>query len=333
MISRILPAQEADTVALDFGVFVAKQSRTHRVSQSVIIAALRPYITPSQPIPQAPAARVSEPSTPDTQAEVSAPQTFADHSPETAHEIDRDVQRGNADPAVAAENAREAIPSVEDGSVIDAEAGESPAAGDQTGKSGEASASPASSREDQMLALFTNGGQPTALEAANALGYAHSSGAVRLAAKLGLTLRKVSTEELVANGRRARAKQVEQQQAKKAATTEALKAAPAKPQEVAERAGPPTPRSEPSPPPRPPVEADASDVLHRVKKAPSGRFYLRDKATLEFVHQSLAPSPNGSGPMMTKDRKWAWYATMQRYRGARKRWPELADMRKEAGAQ
>jgi hypothetical protein len=245
---------------------------------------------------------VSEPATPDTQAEVSAPQTSADHSPEAAHDI-----LGGLPVAAAESNAEET-------------GQEGGPANTATGKPGEASVSPAPSRADQMRALFANGGQPTALDAATALGYAHSSGAVRLADKLGLTLRKVSAEELVANGRRARAKQVEQQQAKKAATTEALKAAPAKPHEPVE------------PAPRPDVEADASDVLHRVKKAPTGRFYLRDKTTLEFVHQSLAPSQTGPGPMMTKDRKWAWYDTMPRYRGARNRWPELADMRKEAAA-
>src|SRR5690606_23095949 len=86
-------------------------------------------------------------------------------------------------------------------------------------------------------------------------------------------------------------------------------------------------------PPRPPVEADATDVLHRPRAAPQGRFYLRDKTTLLFVHQSLQPSPSGPGPMMTSDRKWAWYDTMERFRGAMKKWPELANLRKEAASQ
>lgn len=49
MISPILPAHDADTITLDFGVFVAEHARTYRTSQSAIIAALRPCITPSQP--------------------------------------------------------------------------------------------------------------------------------------------------------------------------------------------------------------------------------------------------------------------------------------------
>lgn len=48
-LSPILPSHDATTVALNFGVFIAEQARTHRVSQSAIIAALRPHITPSQP--------------------------------------------------------------------------------------------------------------------------------------------------------------------------------------------------------------------------------------------------------------------------------------------
>lgn len=47
--------------------------------------------------------------------------------PETANEMDRDVQQGDAEAAVPAENARKAIPVTEGGSVIHAGAGESPA--------------------------------------------------------------------------------------------------------------------------------------------------------------------------------------------------------------
>lgn len=49
MISTFLPIHAADAVTLDFGVFIAEQARTHRVSQTAIIAALRPCITSSQP--------------------------------------------------------------------------------------------------------------------------------------------------------------------------------------------------------------------------------------------------------------------------------------------
>lgn len=123
-------------------------------------------------------------------------------------------------------------------------------------------------------------------------------------------------------------------------TTEALKAPPAKPQDAAEPPQAPETQPEPEQPPAakyepvlPPVQRDVSDVLHRTARAPQGRFYLRDKATLLFVHQSLQPSPSGPGPLMTSDRKWAWYDTMERFRGAMKKWPELANLRKEAASQ
>lgn len=68
------------------------------------------------------------------------------------------------------------------------------------------------------------------------------------------------------------------------------------------------------------------------KRAPQGRFYLRDQDG-RFVHQSLQASPTGPGPLMTSDRKWGWYDTMDRYRGAKKLWPQIALMRKEGVAQ
>lgn len=49
MISPILPSHDADTIALDFGVFVAKRAQRYRTSQAAIIAALMPVIAPSQP--------------------------------------------------------------------------------------------------------------------------------------------------------------------------------------------------------------------------------------------------------------------------------------------
>lgn len=113
-------------------------------------------------------------------------------------------------------------------------------------------------------------------------------------------------------------------------------ASPAKPQEPVERAGPPTPRPEPKQPPvstaaEPFDDDEPAPVIRRVMKAPTGRFYLREPGgDMRFVHQSLQPSPTGPGPLMTSDRKWAWYDTMERYRGAKKLWPELAEMRKEA---
>lgn len=81
-LSPILPAHDADLVALAFGVFIAEQARTHRVSQTAIIAALRPCITPSQPegssSPHAPAAQT------DGEASPQAAPSVAPNSPETA---------------------------------------------------------------------------------------------------------------------------------------------------------------------------------------------------------------------------------------------------------
>ena len=69
-------------------------------------------------------------------------------------------------------------------------------------------------------------------------------------------------------------------------------------------------------------------------RPPQGRFYLRERTditgTPRYVHQSLQPCPTGPGPLMTSDRKWAWFDTMERFKGAVKKWPELASMRKEA---
>src|SRR5690606_21644684 len=63
-LSQFLPVTDAETIVLDFGVFVAERARTFRTSQSAIIAALRPCITPSQPgetsRSHAPAADTSE---------------------------------------------------------------------------------------------------------------------------------------------------------------------------------------------------------------------------------------------------------------------------------
>lgn len=61
MISPILSAQDADTVALDLGVFIAERARTYRTSQSAIIAALRPYIAPEAPASEPPPSQPEEP--------------------------------------------------------------------------------------------------------------------------------------------------------------------------------------------------------------------------------------------------------------------------------
>lgn len=87
---------------------------------------------------------------------------------------------------------------------------------------------------------------------------------------------------------------------------------------------------------KPAPQDDATDVLHRVKSAPQGRFYLIERgdplATRRYIHQSLQPCPTGPGPLMTTDRRLAWFGTMQQFKGAMKQWPMLKDMRKEAAA-
>ena len=45
-LSPILPSHDATTVALDFGVFIARHARRYRTSQTAIIAALMPVIEP-----------------------------------------------------------------------------------------------------------------------------------------------------------------------------------------------------------------------------------------------------------------------------------------------
>jgi hypothetical protein len=122
------------------------------------------------------------------------------------------------------------------------------------------------------------------------------------------------------------------------------KKAEAKPVEAAadDLATEPPPEPEALPPvsPEPAVEADEADqppattAPYRMapkiaKRAPQGRFYLRDQDG-RYVHQSLQPSPTGPGPLMTSDRKWGWFDTMDRYRGAKKVWPQLSFMRKDA---
>lgn len=67
---------------------------------------------------------------------------------------------------------------------------------------------------------------------------------------------------------------------------------------------------------------------YRPAQTTSARFYLRDKAG-HFLHMSLEASPTDDGPLMTKNRAYAWVDNAQRYRGALKLWPEIAELRKE----
>lgn len=128
-------------------------------------------------------------------------------------------------------------------------------------------------------------------------------------------------------------------EAQKAKTTEALKASPAKPQE-AER---PSEAAETQPHPEQPpatksVTPRSVTVPNEPRRivpthapvgaGPSTRFYVRD-AKGRYLHQSLERSPTDTGPLMTSNRKWAWYDNAQRFAGACRKWPEIADMRKE----
>jgi len=133
--------------------------------------------------------------------------------------------------------------------------------------------------------------------------------------------------------------------AARAATAEALKT-PTQPQHLDERAGPPTPRAEikhhPAATPTYSLKPAARVTLpneprrivptHAPKGAGSGtRFFVRDDNG-RYLHQSLDPSETGIGPLMTTNRKQAWHDTMERYRGAMKKWPELANMHMEAAS-
>lgn len=78
------------------------------------------------------------------------------------------------------------------------------------------------------------------------------------------------------------------------------------------------------------IQPQAQALVRVRQSAPTtSRFYLRDREG-RFVHQSLQPCPTGPGPLMTSDRKWAWCDNFQRFKGARKLWPEIATMRRES---
>lgn len=81
-LSPILPSHDADSVTLDFGVFVAEHARTYRTSQTAIIAALLPSITQSKPPTPAPAAPTSTNAPVDVQAEGDDASLSADPIPE-----------------------------------------------------------------------------------------------------------------------------------------------------------------------------------------------------------------------------------------------------------
>lgn len=157
------------------------------------------------------------------------------------------------------------------------------------------------SKADRLQAMFADGAQPTAKEAAQALGYTGQGGVARLAKLLGLTFRKVSAEELSASVREGMKRAGTKLAAKKAETHAALQ-----------------PSSNVAAPDEPSL---------KIKVSPSARFYLRNKAGL-FVHQSLTPGADGL-PMLTERRVYAWFAAEQHYRAILQRFPALSTFRKE----
>lgn len=227
-----------------------------------------PSSTPSQPPSQAPAARVSEPATPDTQAEVSAPQASAIPSsapadssgkptrPQAKREAEASTDAGRVQdrcestlppqsepqpPSTPAVQARPVDPSSRSLDGLPTSLPGADGAVDRatdTGKSGEASASPApvkrgrtKGRGKAVEASIRGNPDWTDLMHAEHLGVGPAY-IRRTAARLGLKL----------------ASRLSHRKAKQAAITKALKAAPAKPQKPVERAGPPTPRPEPKQP-------------------------------------------------------------------------------------
>jgi hypothetical protein len=180
-------------------------------------------------------------------------------------------------------------------------------------------------REAKLLAMFADGNQPTANEAAIALGYTGQGGVRKLATKLGLTFRTVTKNETI--------KRIQDGMSRSAERSGPWKR---KPRKAAEPVQAPTPQPEPEQPPvstavaLPPVQEDVTDALHVVRRpSTSARFYIRD-AKGRYLHQSLEASPTDDGPLMTSNRKWAWFDNAQRLAGATKKWPEISAMRREA---
>lgn len=383
MISPILSAPDADTITLDFGVFVAEHARTFRTSQSAIIAALRPCITdigmpistPSQPeatsSPHAPAA-----DTPATQAAgvttdggvptSSLASPSVEPIPETS---DAGAHGGlNDEPSAAVESVPLTTDSQanEGGENVDAPdvptTDELEAADDggqradavALGSAVETGAPPSKRNTKRQQVIDCHKANPdwNSFQIAEHLGYGAAHVQV-IAGQCGIKLPRAprpapeNMRDKVIAVAAAHPDWTLRQIASEAGcslgtASKWAKEAQARPPEAEAPSFEPQAQPEPELPPlskpsdrlRPLVENDVSDVLHRPRKAPPGRFYLREKAVIgqppRWVHQSLSPCPTGPGPLMTLDRKWAWFDTMERYRGALKQWPQITSMIKEA---
>ena len=337
MISPFLPAHEVTTVALDFGVFIAEQARTHRVSQTAIIAALRPCITPSQPEapskPHAPAA-----DTPATQAAGDTTDGEEEQASSLPPFLSVDPIPEPAAPAInpvrptdpQAKQAVEGALSSEPGGVQDRSESTPPPPSKRMTK------------REQVRACHIEHPDWTSHQIAEHLGFGVQHIQV-MASHLSLKLPRAP--RAAAENMRDKVLAViaaHPEWALRKVATEAgcslgtaakwAKEAAGKPQEAEQKPDEPQAETAPELPPvsLPSERLPPPPVVRRARAAPTGRFYLRDKTTGHFVHQSLQPNAAGDGPMMTFDRKWAWYDTMERYRGAKKRWPQIEAMRKEA---
>lgn len=374
-LSPILSAPDATTVTLDFGVFIAEQARTHRVSQTAIIAALRPCITPSQPEapskPHAPAA-----DTPATQAagdttdgedELSSSLPFfpsVEPIPETS---DAGAHGGlNDEPSAAVESVPLTTDSpANEGDESDvapetaqrtiapdaANGGGQRADAEALGSAVEAGApSPRMTKREQVRECHEQHPDWTSHQIAEHLGFGVQHIQV-MASHLSLklpraprtapenmrdkvlsvvaahpdwTLRQIAAEAGCSLGTASKwAKEAAEKPPEAEAPLDEPQAG-AEPERL-----PASTKTEPALPPPPPIGRP-------VRTTPTGRFYLREKAELgkpvRYVHQSLSPCPTGPGPLMTLDRKWAWFDTMDRYRGALKQWPQITSMLKEAAS-
>lgn len=141
----------------------------------------------------------------------------------------------------------------------------------------------------KLAVLVADRGQVTIREAIEAIG-GTPGGIAAAARRAGIELRKVSKEE----------------HAEKTKAGMAAKDAPAAAPKPTEEVLPPA----------------------RAKQSMNLRFYLRDELG-RYLHQSLERSPTDTGPLMTSNRKWAWFDNERRYEGALRKWPVIAVLRRE----
>lgn len=354
MISPILSAHAADTIILDFDIFLASQAKEHRVSQAAIISALRPRMTPSQPevSSHAPAA-----DTPATQAAGettdggSNPSSLAGDLPSVAP-----TPEPQPDPSAVQ---ADAVPPRDVTSPAESDAAEisAPIPSGRT---------PWGTAPDRFRALIAGRGSMTVKEAADAMGHKTVGAVARLGKQIGYEFRKVQPGEFSAAIRAGQnttgptqTDLVRQCHAENP-TWPASKIAEATGVPRANIGGlarwaklrlpseddylrtigelPPRQAQEPAPKPAPAPEPVPEPVLpplpavviapEPLRLSPSTRFYLRDSLG-RYLHQSLERSPTDNGPLMTSNRKWAWFDTEQRFKGAAKKWPEIEAFRKE----